>query len=29
MVLAKGKQTALLLGKEATPETIMHYAMQP
>jgi inositol transport system ATP-binding protein len=28
MVLAKGKQTALLLGKEATQETIMRYAMQ-
>ena len=29
LVLAKGKQTAMLLGKEATQETIMRYAMQP
>ena len=29
LVLAKGKQTALLLGKEASQETIMRYAMQP
>lgn len=29
LVLAKGKQTAMLLGKDATPETVMHYAMQP
>lgn len=27
VVLAKGKQTAVLLGKEATPETVMQYAM--
>ena len=29
LVLAKGKQTAMLLGKDATQETIMRYAMQP
>ena len=29
LVLAKGKQTALLSKEEATPETIMRYAMQP
>ena len=29
VVLAKGKQTALLSKKEATQETIMRYAMQP
>lgn len=29
LVLAKGKQTALLPKEEATPETIMRYAMQP
>ncbi|MCY7356742.1 MAG: D-xylose ABC transporter ATP-binding protein, partial [Rudanella sp.] len=28
VVLAKGKQTAVLSTEEATPETIMHYAMQ-
>lgn len=28
LVLAKGKQTALLSAKEATQEVIMHYAMQ-
>lgn len=28
VVLAKGKQTAVLSMEEATPETIMHYAMQ-
>ncbi|KAB7732991.1 ATP-binding cassette domain-containing protein [Rudanella paleaurantiibacter] len=28
VVLAKGKQTAVLLGEEATQETIMHHAMQ-
>lgn len=29
LVLAKGKQTAMLSKEEATPETIMRYAMQP
>lgn len=29
LVLAKGKQTAVLAKEEATPETIMRYAMQP
>ncbi len=29
LVLAKGKQNALLSKEEATPETIMRYAMQP
>lgn len=29
LVLAKGKQAGLLLGTEATPETVMRYAMQP
>lgn len=28
VMLAKGKQTAVLSTEEATPETIMHYAMQ-
>ena len=29
LVLAKGKQTAVLSAKEATQETVMHYAMEP
>ena len=29
LVLAKGKQTAILPKAEATQETIMRYAMQP
>ncbi|MVM32051.1 ATP-binding cassette domain-containing protein [Spirosoma sp. HMF4905] len=29
LVVSQGKQTAVLLAKEATQETIMHYAMEP